>query len=83
MKPSDGVPTEDLLTFHEAHANGGVGLTTVAYGAVRSDGRSFRTQLLMCEEAIPQLRELTRRVKEAGGASMIQLTHAGSLRTAQ
>ena len=35
MHIPDGVPTEDLLTFHEAHANGGVGLTTVAYGAVR------------------------------------------------
>ena len=75
---STGVPTEALLRFHEAHASAGVALTTVAYAAVSPSGRSFRTQLIVREESAPMLAELTRRVRLAGGASMVQLTHAGS-----
>ncbi len=78
MCTDDGVPTTDLVRFHEAVARGGAALTTVAYASVSPDGRSFASQLLVSEAAMPRLRELTEAVHAAGGAAMVQLTHAGS-----
>ena len=75
---ADGVPSENLLAFHEAHAASGVGLTTVAYGAVSPAARTFATQLIMREAAREKLTMLTKRVRAQGGASMVQLSHAGS-----
>jgi 2,4-dienoyl-CoA reductase-like NADH-dependent reductase (Old Yellow Enzyme family) len=78
MCTDDGVPTVDLVRFHERVARGGAALTTVAYASVSPDGRSFSSQLLVGEAAMPRLRELTDAVHAAGGAAMVQLTHAGS-----
>jgi 2,4-dienoyl-CoA reductase-like NADH-dependent reductase (Old Yellow Enzyme family) len=76
MAPA-GRPSQQLVAFHEAMAENGVGLTTVAYGAVASAGRTFADQLLLDDAALPVLRELTDAVHGHGGAAMIQLTHCG------
>ncbi len=42
----DGLPSEQLIEHHARLAQGGVALTTVAYGAVHPDGRTNETQML-------------------------------------
>lgn len=74
---TDGFPSPSLTGFHEQLARGGVGLTTVAYGAVNFEARTNRQQLLMNKEVVPALSELTAAVHTQGGAVMIQLTHCG------
>ncbi len=73
----EGVPTPALIEHHRQLAAGGVGLTTVAYGAVEPDGRSYAPQLVLSDAARGGLRELTAAVHAEGGAASIQLTHCG------
>lgn len=76
MSPG-GLPS-DALRDHHAHLAGqGVALTTVAYGAVHPDGRTFSEQLLVGPEALPGLRALTDAVHAQGGLASIQLAHCG------
>jgi len=68
---------EALAAHHAELARGGVGLTTVAYAAVASAGRTFSEQLLMDEDQVARLSPLTDLVHRHGGAASIQLTHCG------
>lgn len=72
-----GTPSEAVLAHHERLAQGGVGMTTLAYCAVDSDARTFEDQLWLRRDVLPRLRELTGRVHAAGGAISAQLSHAG------
>jgi 2,4-dienoyl-CoA reductase-like NADH-dependent reductase (Old Yellow Enzyme family) len=72
-----GSPSEALIDHHRAIASGGAAMTTVAYCAVSSDGRSYATQLLMTPERVPLLRRLTDAVHREGAATSIQLGHCG------
>jgi 2,4-dienoyl-CoA reductase-like NADH-dependent reductase (Old Yellow Enzyme family) len=86
----DGVPTNQLVGFHEAVAAGGAGMTIVAYGSVSYDGRSFPTQICLSkEESNPRLMDIHNRTKEMlirlteavhrhGCKACIQITHAGA-----
>lgn len=76
MTPGGDV-TERLVEHHAALARGGVGMTTVAYGAVEPAGRTFGDQLLMERRAISGLRELTEAVHREGARASVQLTHCG------
>ena len=67
MSPG-GCVSEALVEHHRALAKGGVAMTTVAYCAVAPDGRTFRDQLHMRPELVPDLRALTA-VVHAGGAA--------------
>jgi len=73
----NGIPTRDLFRFHREIAEGGVALTTVAYGAVNEDGLTNEDQMVIDPGAIPYLKELADQVHEAGGAISLQLTHCG------
>jgi 2,4-dienoyl-CoA reductase-like NADH-dependent reductase (Old Yellow Enzyme family) len=73
----DGLVTDDLIAFHRAFADGGVGMTTVAYCCVSPDGASAPGQIVMNAAALPGLRRLTDSVHEAGAAISAQLGHAG------
>jgi len=66
-----------LIEHHAELARGGVGLTTVAYGAVSSEGRTFAEQLLIDEDQVARLRPLTEAVHHHGGAASLQLSHCG------
>jgi len=66
-----------LVEHHAELARGGVGLTTVAYAAVASAGRTFSEQLLMDEDQVARLKPLTDTVHRHGGAASLQLTHCG------
>ena len=73
----EGLVTDDLIAFHRAFADGGVGMTTVAYCCVSPEGASAPGQIVMNEAALPGLRRLTDSVHEAGAAISAQLGHAG------
>ena len=73
----DGLPSQRLADHHARLARGGVGLTTVAYGAVNPDGRTMEYQMYMHRDVVPGLRRVTDAVHAEGGAASIQLTHCG------
>ncbi|SVE64943.1 uncharacterized protein METZ01_LOCUS517797, partial [marine metagenome] len=70
MTPN-GIPSDDLIEHHRRLAEGGVGLTTVAYCAVSADGRTFSQQMYMRPEVQPQLTRLARAVHDEGAAVSI------------
>lgn len=72
-----GVISEDLINFHRRHAEGGTAMTTVAYGAVSRDARTFNDQIVLEDDSVPSLRLLTDAVHREGAAASIQLAHAG------
>jgi 2,4-dienoyl-CoA reductase-like NADH-dependent reductase (Old Yellow Enzyme family) len=76
-----GAPTRALVRHHRDMAAGGVGLTTVAYGAVAKVGRTLPNQVWMRPEILPDLEALADAVHAEGGAISYQLTHGGSFVT--
>ena len=76
MSPA-GVPSARLVRHHRDLAEGGVGLTTVAYCAVSDEGRTFSEQLYVHDAAAPGLRKVVDAVHAAGGAASLQLGHCG------
>lgn len=73
----DGIPTKDLIEHHVNMAKGDVGLTTVSYGAVSADARTFNTQMYINEKSLKELKVLAEEVHKAGGKVSMQLTHCG------
>ncbi|MEI8005908.1 MAG: NADH:flavin oxidoreductase [Bacteroidota bacterium] len=71
--------SDDLLDYHRSVAEGGIGMTTVAYAAVSQSGLSFPHQLWLRKEAIPGLKKLTSAVHHTGAAAGIQLGHCGQM----
>ena len=73
----DGAVTDELIDFHRSFAEGGVGMTTVAYCCVSPQAASAPGQIVMSVAALPGLRRLTDAVHDAGAAISAQLGHAG------
>lgn len=72
-----GLVTDDLIDFHRAFADGGVGMTTVAYCCVSPEGASAPGQIVMSPTSLPGLRTLAEAVHRDGAAISAQLGHAG------
>lgn len=72
-----GVVTKGLARFHERMAEGGVGMTTVAYCSTSLDGRTFIDQVTLDDASLPDLKALTDGVHKHGAAASAQITHAG------
>ena len=72
-----GLMTDALLDWHREFAAGGVAMTTLAYCSVSADGRTFRDQIWMRDEALPGLRRFTDAIHAEGARAAIQLGHAG------
>jgi len=72
-----GLMTDPLLDWHREFAAGGVAMTTLAYCSVSADGRTFRDQIWMRDEALPGLRRFTDAIHAEGARAAIQLGHAG------
>lgn len=72
-----GAPSLSLLRHHVELARGGVGMTTVAYGAISGEGRTFAEQMVVNAGAVRPLRALTDAVHAEGAAVMLQLGHCG------
>ena len=75
----DNRPTDSLYNYHLSVARGGIGMTTLAYPAVCRSGLSFNTQLLMCDEIIPDLRRITDAIHKENAAASIQIGHCGNM----
>ncbi len=73
----DALVSRDLIDFHVRHAEGGVGMTTVAYLAVSPEGRTERRQIWLRDEARPGLEQLADAVKSTGASISAQIGHAG------
>ena len=73
----NGLPTQGLTDHHAAMAEGGVALTTVSYGAVSPEGRTFHNQMYIHEGTLPALATLAEAVHRRGGKVSMQLTHCG------
>lgn len=73
----EGLVTEALIDYHVAHAQGGLGMTTVAYCAVEPAGRTDGRQIVWRDEAVPGLRRLTDAVHATGAAVSAQVGHSG------
>lgn len=73
----EGLVTDDLIDFHRSYIRGGAGMTTVAYCCVSPEGASAPGQILMSQQALPGLRQLTDVIHAEGGAISAQLGHAG------
>jgi len=73
----EGGVTEALIEHHRRLAEGGIGMTTVAYASVTFDGRGFGHEIWMRDEIIPDLKRLTEAIHREGGAASIQLGHCG------
>ena len=52
-------------------------MTTLAYCSVSPEGRTYRDQIWMREEALPGLTRFSEAVRDGGARSAIQLGHAG------
>lgn len=75
----DNGPTEMLRDYHLSVARGGVGMTTLAYAGICRSALSFKTQLWLRPEIVPELREITDGIHEAGAKASIQLGHCGNM----
>ena len=76
-----GVPTQAMLEHHRALAEGGVGMSTMAYLAVEKTGRTLEDQIWLRPEVVADLRAVTDAVHTAGGKISAQITHGGSFVT--
>jgi 2,4-dienoyl-CoA reductase-like NADH-dependent reductase (Old Yellow Enzyme family) len=73
----NGLPNDKLLKHHQDLAKGNVALTTISYGAVSANGRTFKDQMYIHDESAKRLGQIADKVHEAGGKISIQLTHCG------
>ncbi|KPL16271.1 MAG: hypothetical protein AMS26_05200 [Bacteroides sp. SM23_62] len=72
-----GLPTRALTDHHVAMAKGAIALTTVSYGAVSPEGRTFPHQMYIHDKSLEKLVKLAYEVHQAGGKVCMQLTHCG------
>ena len=57
-----GLPTQALTDHHVAMAKGGVALTTISYGAVSNEGRTFPYQMYIHDKSLDKLKKLAKEV---------------------
>jgi 2,4-dienoyl-CoA reductase-like NADH-dependent reductase (Old Yellow Enzyme family) len=72
-----GLVSDQLIDYHLAVAEGGVGMTTVAYLATSPEGRTHADQIHWRPEALPGLRRLTEAIHATGALAAAQIGHAG------
>ncbi|HUP99709.1 MAG TPA: NADH:flavin oxidoreductase [Aeromicrobium sp.] len=72
-----GLVSQQLIDYHLAVAEGGVGMTTVAYLATSPEGRTHADQIHWRPEALPGLERLTDAIHATGAAIAAQIGHAG------
>ena len=72
-------PTPMLRDYHLSVAQGGVGMTTLAYAGVCRSALSFTTQLWLRPEIVSDLREITDGIHAAGAKASIQIGHCGNM----
>jgi 2,4-dienoyl-CoA reductase-like NADH-dependent reductase (Old Yellow Enzyme family) len=74
--------TDEVIDFHRAVAEGGVGLTTLAFSAVSREGRGAPRELIVGPDREATLRRFAEAIRETGASAAIQLGHAGPVASA-
>src|SRR3954447_9770868 len=74
--------TDRLIDFHRVMAAGGLGMTTLAYLAVSTDGQGAPAEIVVRPEAVAGLRRLADAVHAEGAAVSAQIGHAGPVAAA-
>lgn len=72
-------PTPQLRDYHWSVAEGGVGMTTLAYAGICRSALSFKTQLWLRPEIVGSLREITDGIHRFGAKASIQIGHCGNM----
>lgn len=73
-----GEVTEQLLSYYEARARGGVGLVVVEASYIREDGKLVPGELgIYSDELVPGLARLADVIKVYGSRAAIQIAHGG------
>jgi len=72
-------PTPQLRDYHWSVAEGGVGMTTLAYAGICRSALSFDSQLWLRPQIIPDLREITDGIHLRGAKASIQIGHCGNM----
>ncbi|MDE6811685.1 MAG: NADH:flavin oxidoreductase [Muribaculaceae bacterium] len=72
-------PTPQLRDYHFSVAEGGVGMTTLAYAGICRSALSFDSQLWLRREIIGDLREITDGIHDRGAKASIQIGHCGNM----
>ncbi|MBD5355904.1 MAG: NADH:flavin oxidoreductase [Bacteroides sp.] len=72
-------PTPMLRDYHLSVAQGGVGMTTLAYAGICRSALSFKTQLWLRPKIVPSLREITDGIHSHGAKASIQIGHCGNM----
>ena len=75
----DNGPTDELARYHWSVAEGGVGMTTLAYAGVCRSALSFNTQLWLRPEIVAPLRDITDGIHSRGAKASIQIGHCGNM----
>ncbi len=75
----DNNPSSMLRDYHFSVAKGGVGMTTLAYAGICRSALSFKTQLWLRPEIVPDLREITDGIHSYGAKASIQIGHCGNM----
>lgn len=72
-------PSRALRDYHVSVAQGGVGMTTLAYAGICRSALSFKTQLWLRPEIVADLRKITDDIHAAGAKASIQIGHCGNM----
>ena len=72
------LPQKALLEHHRQLAEGGIGMTTLAYLSVSADGRTMAEQGILNPASVPHYKAVTDAIHAAGALANAQITHAGS-----
>lgn len=75
----DNGPTDKLRDYHWSVAEGGIGMTTLAYAGINHSALSFKTQLWLRQEIVPELRAITDGIHQRGAKASIQIGHCGNM----
>ena len=73
----NGIPGEAYLNFHKPIADGGIGLTTLAYCAVEADGRINHNMMYMGEHIRKELTHVIDTLHLTGAKVSGQMGHCG------
>lgn len=77
-KSPGGVPSPELVRFHQRMGEGGVGMTTLAYCAAEADGRIHEDMMFMHEGIRPELEKMIATLQATGAKVSGQLGHCGN-----
>lgn len=76
-KTENGAPGQRLIDFHKTFADGGVGMTTLAYCAVEADGKVKDNMMHIHESIRTQLEQFTQTMHASGTKVSGQMAHCG------